>query len=181
MSLAGVDAELALYADAFQEFVSTHDLPKEWFETPDHVAFKCADGDEYEQLCDTIASETVDGVWQIELDGRYLGSAKLLTVLSVAGYEFSWIEIMQPRPGKETKAGFAEHTEFLISDFAAAEAKLQEMEVDYELQENPGHRWINIVIDTHGREIKLNNKLLADVVVWEREQGHLKKRERNGD
>lgn len=164
--------ELSDYEQAFVAFVDANGLPSEWFEISDHIALKCADVEGYARAC----AEIEGGVWEIELDGRLLGSAQLTSPLTVAGYRFNWIEIMQPRPGKESDAGFVEHTEFYVDDFDMVTQWLTEQAIAYELQKNPGHRWINIVIDDQGREIKLNNKVLADVVVWERENGHLHRR-----
>ena len=176
MKMDQLSKEFAIYEESFSSFRKQHSLPDEWFEIPDHVAVKCADGRNYAQLCNELSEMTVNGVWEIELDGRFLGSARLHEPIHLLDYNFSLIEVMQPRPGKETDFDFVEHTEFLFADFAAVQAKLEQIEIEYELQENPGHKWINIVIDDMGREIKINNKVLADVVVWEREEGNLKKR-----
>lgn len=176
MRLGTLQQELRLYEESFGRFLHTNALPGEWFSAPDHVAIKCANEEDYVATCSEIRDQTLDGVWEIELDGRFLGSAQLTESIKLAGYNFSWIEIMQPRPSKETDKGFAEHTEFLFKDFGTVQQKLEELGIAYELQQNPGHRWINIVIDELGREIKINDKVLADVVTWERDQGHLKKR-----
>lgn len=169
-------SELKKYGDSFTRFVSAHSLPSQWFMTVDHVAIKCADRDDYSQTCQLISPQTLDDIWEIELNGRLLGSAELRSPIGIGIHQFSWIEIMQPREGKESAQGFVEHTEFLFEDFASVEDYLRQKKIAYELQENPGHKWINIVIDEDGREIKINNRVLAEVVKWELQEGYLHKR-----
>jgi hypothetical protein len=172
-----IDLELATYEQAFVAFKEANNLPDAWFEVPDHFAIKCADRADYDQTCDELEiMADSEGIWELELDDRLLASAGLANPVTLAGYRFGWVEIMQPRPGKESAAGFVEHTEFLLPDFAEIMTALEEREVAYELQENPGHRWLNIVIDAHGREIKINDKLLADVVAAEKTEGLLSPR-----
>ncbi|MCB9822987.1 hypothetical protein H6800_01795 [Candidatus Nomurabacteria bacterium] len=165
------------YEQSFTSFINVNNLPKEWFSVPDHIAIKCADGKDYVKTCRELSHMTKNGIWEIDLDSRFLGSAELINSINFGEYGFSWIEIMQPRPGKETKEGFVEHTEFLFTDFNTVKNVLDRKNIAYELQENPGHKWINIVIDNYGREIKVNDKVLSDVVKWELEKGHLKKRD----
>lgn len=166
--------ELVKYEESFRAFVQENQLPEEWFVVPDHVALKCADQADYEETC-TVFGSLVDeeGVWEIELDARHLGSAKLRSALSVAGYEMHWIEIMQPRPGKEMKQGFVEHTEFVYPNFDEITAYLDGHNIAYELQENPGHSWINVVIDDQEREIKFNNAGIEEVTTKEKAEGKL--------
>ena len=177
MNRLEIDNGLNAYALAFESFRAGNQLPAEWFAVSDHFAIKCADAGDYEETCDVVASlADEEGVWQIELDGRYLASAGLASSVIVAGEAFSWVEIMQPRPGKETAEGIVEHTEFVFPDFAQIMHVLDTKNIAYELQENPGHRWVNIPLDKHGREIKINDKALADVVKTEKAEGLLLKR-----
>jgi predicted metalloenzyme YecM len=176
MKLASLQAEMDVYDSTFHRFVSLHQLPAEWFLEPDHVAVKCADKDDYTDTISSYEAHTdEEGIWELSLDGRLLASAGLARPVTLAGHAFSWIEIMQPRPGKETAKGFVEHTEFYYPDFDSASTVLQERGIGYEIQRNDGHGWINIPIDGSGREIKLNDKALADVVIWERAQGLLRR------
>lgn len=166
--------ELTAYEQYFNAFMQLHDLPTEWFAVSDHVAIKCANAADYTETCSELAGMTnSEGVWELGLDGRLLGSAGLAEPITFGDHAFGWIEIMQPRPGKEISKAFVEHTEFLYADFASVTAALDAKGIAYELQENPGHRWINIPIDTNGREVKINDKLLADVVAAEKSDGTL--------
>lgn len=164
------------YEQSFTSFISVNNLPKEWFSVPDHIAIKCADGNDYVKTCEELTHMTKNGIWEIDLNSRFLGSAELINPINLGEYGFSWIEIMQPRPGKETEIGFVEHTEFFYPDFNVVQDFLKQNSVPFELQDNPGHKWINIEIDNSGREIKINDKVLSDVVKWELEEGHLRKR-----
>lgn len=176
MKLVQLEQELQLYQEAFESFIHGYRLPEDFFKQPDHFAIKCADELDYLETCQEVAAQVgAAGIWELSINNRLLGSAQLAGRTSLAGFDFGWVEIMQPRPGKETDTGFVEHTEFYFPDFFAAEHVLRQRGIDYSHEENPGHAWLNIVIDNKGREIKLNNKPLAEVVIWEREQGLLRK------
>jgi hypothetical protein len=64
--------------------------------------------------------------------------------------------------------------EFLYPRFDAITSVLGYAKVAYELQQNPGHSWVNIVINSDGQELKLNDQLLGDVVVEEIADGRSK-------
>lgn len=177
MILRQLDIEQSQYNTSFQSFRSRFPLPEEWFAFPDHFAIKCANEPDYQLTCEELSQEVnSNGIWEIEMDNRLLGSAKLAGAVTLGGYDFQWVEIMQPRPGKETDSGFVEHTEFLFPNFEEILSTLKELGIEAELQKNPGHSWINVVIDSMGREIKFNDKLLEDVAEDEQRQGKLHKR-----
>lgn len=175
MKTGPLQIELRKYEESFASFVKDNELPSTFFKAPDHFAIKCADELDYIETCTTVG-ELVDrdGLWEVPMDERLLGSAHLSGQVALAGYEFRWVEVMQPRPGKETEQGFVEHTEFYFPDFPKAEQLLQRCGVEFERQGNEGHQWINIQIDAAGREIKLNDRLLAEVVADERKRGILR-------
>lgn len=175
MKLAEIKTGTREYAEAFHSFLDQNQVPAEWFSQPDHFAIKCADELDYLDTCAAFSGYHDGGIWELELDSRLLASAKLMIGVVITDYKFDWVEIMQPRPDKETEQGFVEHTEFYCPDFSLAKSALQQRGIDYELQKNPGHSWINIVIDDTGREIKLNDKPLAEVVKKERSRGILRK------
>lgn len=174
MKLPAIEQSLTEYQDVFMEFRKSFEMPESWFKKPDHFAIKCANKPDYLETCDEFEFEVDEnGLWEIDIDGRSLASAKLYGKVGLGGYDFSWVEIMQPRPGKELESGFVEHTEFLFADFFEVQRLLTIRGVDFELQENPGHSWINVLLDNSGKEIKFNDKLLADVTVLERANGTL--------
>ncbi len=111
MNIAELQDGLDEYEQAFSVFVQTHDLPVEWFAVPDHFAVKCVSADNYNQTCGQLAQlADTEGVWELDINDRMLGSAGLANPMMLAGYEFGWVDIMQPRPGKETAFGIVEHT-----------------------------------------------------------------------
>lgn len=176
MKTATLQKELEKYEMSFTAFVDEHSLPAEWFAHPDHFAVKCADRDDYiatYRLLSNVADK--EGIWAVDMDGRSLASAKLASRFLLGGFSFEWVEIMQPRPGKETASGYVEHTEFVVPDFTAVEKVLQERGIPFEHQANPGHAWINVVIDDDMREIKFNNLPLEKVVEIEMNEGKLYK------
>jgi predicted metalloenzyme YecM len=167
--------QMDAYAAELEAFVEYHGLPEQWFVRPDHVAVKCADRMDYE---DTMLEFKPDAEQrsQIKMDGRYLGTVKLLSSIAVGNFgEVAWIEVMEPRPEKVGKdiMGF-EHMEFLYPDFASIRTKLDDKNIPYEMQQNSGHRWVNIVINDMGQELKLNDRTLGAIVVDELEQGKSK-------
>lgn len=166
-------SELKKYDVAFERFINKHNLPAEWFQRPDHVAIKCADGEDYKETCNEFSTLVQGGIWETKMNDRKLASAQLLSALTIATYEFGWLEIMQPRPGKEMTAGFVEHTEFLFADFEQIQIRLTDGGIEYTLQQNPSHSWVNLVIDGLGREIKFNDKSLKDVSADEQARGEL--------
>lgn len=167
---------LDTYDTAFMHFTSAYQLSSEWFRSPDHFAIKCADELDYLATCTTIGEHiNSDGLWELSLDDRLLASAELVGRVSLGGFSFGWIEIMQPKPGKEMSSGFVEHTEFFFPDSYEVMRVLEQRGVAAEVQENPSHSWVNVVIDDAGREIKFNNKPLARIAEVEREEGKLRR------
>ena len=173
MRLAQLNDSLNEYGNVFQDFVSGHQIPVEWFKDPDHFAIKCANLFDYLDTCDTLIEEVEGGVWELAVDQRRLASAQLAGSVALGGNKFEWVEVMQPKPGKELKVGFVEHTEFYFPDFYTVESVLKQRGLEFQRQMNQGHSWVNVTIDDMGREIKFNDKPLAAVVVWERENGLL--------
>jgi hypothetical protein len=160
------------YAESLADFIAKHELPAEWFEVPDHVAVKGADKSGFKEMLELLRP-LANRMTIIDIDNRQLATAEMKFPLAVGLFgKVSWVEIMEPRPEKAGKdvVGF-EHMEFYCPDFKAVRAVLDEKRIHYEMQQNPGHKWVNIVINEHGQELKLNNILLADVVTEELKSG----------
>ena len=162
------------YANLLAQFIADNKLPYVWFNVPDHLAIKCASGQEYEDEIEGWRSKTTQGmISQITMDGRRLGTAELKTAIKVGNLgEVTWLEIMQPRPEKEGKDYVGlEHMEFCYPDFAEVTRHVEAHGVDYKMEENSGHAWVNIVLNKSGQELKINNRTLADVVPQEIKDG----------
>jgi predicted metalloenzyme YecM len=160
------------YATELRAFVRDNDLPSKWFKVIDHVAFKFRGRKDYEagvELFRPLASQ----ISCIDMDGRSLATAQLKEGLKVGDFgSVKWIEIMEPRPAKIGKdlVGF-EHVEFYYPNFEEIKTVLSQHDIAYTLQTNPGHTWVNIVINDIGQELKLNNRTLGDVVTEEIKNG----------
>lgn len=173
MQVQDINQSLEKYHDVFEKFTKAFRLPKQLFQTPDHAAIKCANEFDYLETCTAMSKHfTRDGLWEVSMDGRKLATGALAGRISIGSLLFGWVEIMEPRPGKELAEGFIEHTEFAVSDLFAVVRLLAVHGVpDVEHQQNSGHAWINVTMDDTGREIKFNNKSLDLVVAEERAQG----------
>ena len=165
---------LEKYLEELEDFVDRYSLPAEWFEVPDHVAVKCADAADYEAAVESFRP-VAEQITEMKMSGRRLGSVKLLKGLAVASFgEVLWVELMEPRPEKLGKDVVGlEHMEFYFPDFETISDVLEQRSIYHKVQSNPGHRWVNIVINDKGQEFKLNDLTLADVVEDELKEGKL--------
>ncbi len=164
------------YQESFERFKTEYQLHEKWFARPDHIAIKCADEIDYAMTVqEWMPHADSDGLWEIGLDGRYLASGHLANGLMVADIAFDWLEIMQPRPGREQEQGYVEHTEFIIDDFRVVWNGLVSRGVpNIDMQDNPGHKWINILIDEK-RQIKFNDTSLEEITANERKHRKLQR------
>lgn len=189
MKIPEIKKSLDVYEQHFVDFARQYDIPNDFFLESDHFAVKCASEMDYLETCQEIGSVISGPLWEFEEGGRLLASGMLKGGAEIGGEQlrgrylrirpFKWVEIMQPRPGKETDEGYVEHTEFLYRDHFAVEAMLYARAVEgTERQSNPGHAWVNVPISSDGLlEIKFNDRVLADVVDEERMLGIVNARE----
>lgn len=177
MNIDQVNEGLEIYGRTLSTFLNQHNLPREWFERPDHFAVKCANRADYQDTCQTLAGRVyARKFFELQQGGRLLASGNLTGSVSLAGFGFQMVEVMQPRPGKETEEGYVEHTEFTFPDFATVMDVLDSRGVDFELQSNPGHGWVNVPISDGLLELKINDRSLGQVVTKELSQGLLTER-----
>lgn len=165
MTLHEIESASDAYAAELEAFTDYYRLPEEWFGTSDHVAVKCRDRTGFEQQVDEIR-EHADEVLAVDMDGRTLATARLTSRLAVGSLrEVKLLEIMEPRPEKVSKGlvGF-EHMEFTFPDLGLVMSYLEQVKASYEYQENPGHRWVTLVINNTGQELKINDRSLADIL-----------------
>ncbi len=160
------------YGEELQRFVSEYDLPDAWFVEPDHIAFKASDSSSFGELIknfEPISSR----ISAMRMDGRRLATAELSTSVQVLGFgAVRLVELMEPRPEKVgTDYVGLEHMEFYYPNFEEVKTQLDTRKIAYTEQSNSGHAWINVVLNTAGQELKLNNKLLADTVADEISRG----------
>ena len=166
------EAEIDAFARCLQDFIDKYELPNKWFALADHIAIKCADADDYEYKIQDIIMDATQGS-EIDLDGRRLAALQLTSPQEIKDLgQVSWLEIMEPRPEKIGKdiVGI-EHIEFYYPTFDEITEVLEGAGVAYRKQANPGHEWISIVLNQQGHELKLNNRLLQDIVAEELQDG----------
>lgn len=173
--MSDIKRQIEDYAHELEGFIERHELPSEWFEYPDHVAFKAADSQAFKSLIGTFQPLS-EQISYVEMDGRRLATAQLLSHVTLGSFgDIQWVELMEPRPARvgSDVVGF-EHAEFYFPNFEAVQKVLSDKEVVYEIQDNPGHSWVNIVINNKGQELKLNNGRLKDIVAKETAKGETK-------
>ena len=160
------------YVQDLEELIDKYWLPAGWFETPDHIAVKCSNSIDFEDTLDWYKDKSAQ-LSLVEMDGRRLAAAKMFSSITIASLgSVEWVEIMEPRPEKIGRdvVGF-EHMEFYYPDFEAIKDILKDRRIKFEMQKNPGHAWINVVLNSAGQEVKFNDKPLSEVVAHEIETG----------
>lgn len=166
------EEEIQRYAEVLGGFIEKYELPSEWFKMPDHLAIKCADALDYDYTLQELLADARQAS-QIDMDKRRLAALWLVEDVEVGALgKISWLEIMEPRPEKAGNdlVGL-EHMEFYFPNFDEVRDVLDKYKISYTEEANPGHAWINIVLNEEGQELKLNNKLLADTIIEELENG----------
>lgn len=160
------------YVQALEELVAKYELPDTWFRAPDHLAITCADGLDYEYILQDLLPDAQHAS-EVNMDGRRLAALCLISPQPVGSFgKLSWLEVMEPRPEKlDNDLVGLEHMEFYYPDFSEICEVLQVNAIAYTQQSNPGHQWINIVINDQGQELKLNNRALAEIVSQELGEG----------
>lgn len=177
MNIPEFEESLEKYNDSFTLFTRQYGIPLEFLLQPDHIAIKCADRDDYLETCQEIGGLVNGSLWEFEEGGRTLASGQLVAGIplihapSITGGDtqrrpLRWIEIMQPKPGKESREGYVEHVEFTYEDLFMVEAMLYSRAVEgIERQSNPSHSWVNIPITSDSLlELKINDKSLQDML-----------------
>lgn len=164
--------EIYRFISVLDKFIDNYELPNEWFVAPDHLAIKCADALDYAFRIEELipdASQTSE----IVLDKRRLAALKLVSPIDLGNNrQLLWLEVMEPRPEKLGKSLIGlEHIEFIFPDFEKVIELLNNRKIKFTLQQNLGHAWINIVINQSGQELKLNDRLLSDIVAEEIAKG----------
>lgn len=160
------------YAKDLQDFIDRYELPAKWFKTPDHIAIKGADGLEYDYIVQDLLADAQQAS-EVNMDGRRLAAFQLISRVPVGELgSVNWLEIMEPRPEKVGKdiVGL-EHMEFYYPEFDEVKSVLNKHKIPFVMESNPGHAWINIVLNNQGQELKINDRLLADAVNQELEEG----------
>jgi len=145
--------QIKSYATALSKFATLHTLPDQWFKTPDHLAIKGADSEDFTRLVGFWRPHSFQ-ITAVQMDQRRLATAQLNGGINIGRFgEIKWVEIMEPRPEKvgHDVVG-VEHMEFYYPNFDEVRLILDDRKVAYEMQENPGHKWINIKINAGDKQ-----------------------------
>jgi predicted metalloenzyme YecM len=168
--------ELASFELDLNSFITRNELPGDWFKSPDHLAIKCADSKDYDQQIQAWKKHSETGkMSEVKLHGRRLAVARLLKEIPLTAFGgVYWLEIMEPRPEKIGKGIVGlEHIEFYSTNFDVIQKVLSNKGIEYEMQgqDNPGHSWVNIILNDAGQELKLNDNPLSVVIPQELQDG----------
>lgn len=169
------EEEIELYVKELEDFIGRFELPDKWFRIPDHIAIKCADNLDYDYRLQELMPDGHRS-YEARLDNRRLASIQLTNKIEVGILgTVGWLELMEPRPEKVGKDIVGvEHMEFYFPDFEEVKKTLAKYKIPYAEESNPGHSWINILINDDGQELKINNGLLADIVAKELDDGRVR-------
>src|SRR5581483_11799359 len=79
--------EIAEYAAELERYTERQRLPADWFEDPDHVAFKTANAAHFERFLRDLRAEIgVEGIVVAELDERRIATAILAGPIAVGSF-----------------------------------------------------------------------------------------------
>lgn len=163
-------AVAAVVGRKIESFSDMHRLPVEWFMSPDHIAFKAYDKEQYQAMMNATRGYSVRQTVCAQ-GGRVLGTTELSDPIGLGVFgEIDWVEIMEPRPEKVGKDPVGlDHVEFCFGDFDTVTRVLGLRAILFERQQNESHAWVSFFAD--GIEVKLNDGDLATVVADELEDG----------
>lgn len=162
---ADIMTQIFAYGEELRNFVDDHALPEEWFNEPDHVAYKCRDEQHFDHVLQE-ASHDVQSMSYVEIDNRRIAGAEVEQSVYLESFgTINWLEIIQSRPEKlgQDIVGL-EHVEFYWPELESAEEVLRDRGIPYELQSNEQSQWLSIIITEFGHELKLTNTRLANIV-----------------
>lgn len=174
LNMKNFNTEIEAYAVTLTSFVAAHDLPGEWFMSPDHIAIKASDGTAFDAIVRQFRPHTRQ-ISCIDMDSRRLAAAQMTASIPIGTFgEVSLIEIMEPRPenvGSDVVG--LEHMEFYYPHLERVQKMLKERGLGEKtrLQQNPGHAWVNIVLNEAGQELKINDSPLSVIIREEFETG----------
>jgi predicted metalloenzyme YecM len=162
------------YGTAIGQFMVGRDLPHEWFEVPDHIAFKAEDSAHFERLVEEFRPQALGPkIPYVEMNGRRLASLQLEKPIPLIGFpEVEWVELMEPRPERvgEDTVGM-DHIEFYYPNFTQIIDALhghnrvndESDRIRYEQEDNDSHAWISVSLP-EGREVKFTALPMRAVV-----------------
>lgn len=156
------------YGWQFRQFTDSVDLPPVLLEEPDHLMLKAADPVDFGDKVRKIRPWTERGqVAFIELNWRFLAVAQLAVPYALGQSCYVEIlEIMEPKEAQGYDYIGIEYASFYHPDINKAEKLVSSKNIRAERyhDESRGWRWLNIVMNGSGQEVRISDKRLVEVV-----------------
>lgn len=146
--------------------VKEHDLPRELFNAPDHVAFKTYDSDGFDDFLNRLRG-MAEELSYVRMDNRRIAAAWFAAPIAVKKFgEVHWLEVMEPRPknvGMDIVG--VEHMEFHYPDLDKTRQLLKNKGLPLIFESNFSHSWLSGIINGDlGLEVKFSDRKLSDIV-----------------
>lgn len=167
-----ITKEVDEYGNRLLSFLNTTRFPNELLIEPDNTAIKVADASDFNAELHALKPFAEQVVFT-EMDWRFLAAAQLLVPLNLIPHWYiDWVEIQEPKP-EEIGKDFVglKYGEFYFGDFGLAERKLRSRKIAFDRKRDNSHRWLNIVINEQGQELRLTDTKLVETVSEELESG----------
>jgi len=164
------------YRGQLDYFAYSVDFPPILLQEPDHMMLKAADPVDFAEKVREIKPWTEkEEVAFMELDWRFLAVARLVVPYTLTpSRHIGWLEIMEPKEARGYDYIGVEYASFHCPDINKAEKLVNNTKgVTVErLHDEPRHwRWLNIVMNGSGQELRLSDTKLEEIVEQELEDG----------
>ncbi|HTK03911.1 MAG TPA: VOC family protein [Alphaproteobacteria bacterium] len=165
--------EFEKYIKLLQEYFQERNI-ENFLESPiDHIAIKTKNSLDYQHFVNTFLTEAQNAQY-IEMNDRRIATLKLIKPLKFKNQKIWYLEIMEPKPGKEPENNFFEHIEILRGNFESIEQSLKSKSIPYKSGGNEYHKTIVLNLNNL-QEIKFTNTKIEEVIRKEKEDGKIKK------
>jgi hypothetical protein len=163
------------YGNRLQHFRDSYDIPPGLFNEPDHVVFKTADQVDFADKTRAIRPFAEAGqVAFAEINWRFLAAAQMIVPLTLWGTKrVGWVELMEPKSNGEYEYPGLEYAAFYYPNVMYAQIILNSRRIDSEMHcdEARNWRWLNVVMNKEGQEVRFSDTKLVEVVESELEDG----------
>ncbi|HEX5394791.1 MAG TPA: hypothetical protein VFW52_00285 [Candidatus Saccharimonadales bacterium] len=166
------------YREKLDYFVKSSGIPDSLLEEPDHMMLKTADPVDFAEKVRIIKPWTdEEQVAFMELDWRFLAMARLAVPFAITETRHAdWLEIMEPKQAEGYDYIGVEYASFYHPDIYKAQKKLRARGISAERlhDESRGWKWLNIVINNSGQEVRITDTKLVEIVEQELDDGSAK-------
>jgi hypothetical protein len=173
-----INGEVYGYGQRLRHFSELYDIPPGLFDEPDHIVFKAADPVDFSDKVKTIRLWTEgESVAFTQLDWRFLAAAQMVIPLALWEHKYvDWVEVMESRESEGQDYAGLEYAGFYYPDINYAQILLNSRSIDAQKYYDESHnwRWLNVVINEAGQEVRFSDTKLVEVVESELEDGTAK-------